>query len=258
MMLIMSITFFFIAIILSMFGKGGGEFYLPILLSFGLPYQKAATMTLFILMTSGITMTIVFRKKALIDMTTGIFIILFSASGAFLGGLVSADINPAYLKLTFAVLLLISAYFISKPPKKEGLFQLGWMWKRTCCGETYSIPVFLVFPLIFLIGFVAGMVGISGGGLVVPVLLLIGNVPLRIAFATNSLLVLFSSALGFSGHIIRTSIDWTSTLILAGIIVLGAIIGANLSSKINLKHLKKIFVYVLIIAAIFMIFKIFH
>lgn len=257
-MITMSIIFFFIAIILSMFGKGGGEFYLPLLLSFGLSYQKAATMTLFILMISGTTMTIVFRKKALIDGTTGIFIILFSSAGAFLGGLISADINPAYLKLIFAILLLISAYFISRPPKKQGLFQIGRMWKRTCCGETYSIPVFFVFPLIFLIGFVAGMVGISGGGLVVPVLLLIGNVPLRIAFATNSLLVLFSSALGFSGHIIRTSIDWNLTLILAGSVVLGALIGANLSTKINLKHLKKIFVYILIIAAIWMIFKIFH
>ena len=91
-----------------------------------------------------------------------------------------------------------------------------------------------------------------------PVLLLIGNVPLRIAFATNSLLVLFSSALGFSGHIIRTSIDWNLSLILAGSVVFGALIGANLSTKINLKHLKKIFVYILIIAAIWMIFKIFH
>ena len=141
-MITMSIIFFFIAIILSMFGKGGGEFYLPLLLSFGLPYQKAATMTLFILMISGTTMTIVFRKKALIDGTTGIFIILFSSAGAFLGGLISADINPAYLKLIFAILLLISAYFLSRPPKKQGLFQIGRMWKRTCCGETYSIPVF--------------------------------------------------------------------------------------------------------------------
>ncbi len=256
-MIIMIITFFLIAIVLSMFGKGGGEFYLPILLSFGLPYQNSATMTLFILMISGTTMMIVFHKKALIDWATGVLIIIFSAAGAFLGGLISANINPAYLKLTFAVLLLVSAYFIAVPPQKKQKFQMGLMWARSCCGEQYSIPVFIVFPAIFIIGFIAGMVGISGGGLVVPLLLLIGNVPLRIAFATNSLLVLFSSALGFSGHIIHTSIDWRLTLFLAGSVVFGAIIGANLSSKMNLKHLKKIFIYILIIAAGWMILKIF-
>jgi uncharacterized membrane protein YfcA len=88
-------------------------------------------------------------------------------------------------------------------------------------------------------------------------LLLAGNIPLRIAFATNSLLVLFSSSLGFLGHILHTSINWTFTLILAVSIVSGALIGANLSTKMNLKHLKKIFVYILVIAAIWMILKIF-
>jgi len=102
-----------------------------------------------------------------------------------------------------------------------------------------------------------GMVGISGGGLVVPLLLLIGNVPLRVAFATNSLLVLFSSTLGFSGHIINTSIDWKLTLVLAVSVFFGAIIGASLSTKVHLKHLKKMFIYILIIAAIWMIIKIF-
>ncbi len=256
-MILYIIIFFFIALILSMFGKGGGEFYVPILLTLGFSYQESATMTLFLLIISGITMSIVFHKKALIDWPVGIGVILTSATGSFLGGFVSADINPLYLKLIFSFLLLVSAYFLAKPIEKRKSFQSRFMWKRSCCNENYSVPVLIVFPLIFLVGFIAGMVGISGGGLIVPILLLIGNVPLRIAFATNSIMVLFSSAFGFLGHILKTSIDWHLTIFLALAIVAGAIVGANLSTRINIKHLKKIFIFILIFAALWMILKIF-
>jgi len=45
--------------------------------------------------------------------------VLSSASGAFLRGFISADVNPIYLKITFAVLLLIASYFIAYQPKKR-------------------------------------------------------------------------------------------------------------------------------------------
>ncbi|OQX56702.1 MAG: hypothetical protein B5M53_00060 [Candidatus Cloacimonas sp. 4484_209] len=55
---------FLIAIVLSMFGKGGGEFYVPILVTAGIAYQQAATTSLFILMVSGTIMMAVFHRKA--------------------------------------------------------------------------------------------------------------------------------------------------------------------------------------------------
>jgi len=257
-MLLLGIILFLIALILSMFGKGGGEFFVPIFITAGISFHLAATTSLFILMVSGLTMTLVYHRKALIDWGTGLSVILTSATGAFLGGYISAGIKPIYLKILFAVLLLISAYFLSKPEKEQSkIFMIGPIRKRNCCGENYKFPVLIVLPTIFVIGFIAGMVGISGGGLIVPLLIILGGMPLRIAFATNSVMVLFSSTMGFLGRGLSSGVNWKFALTMAVFVATGALIGSHFSTRVKLKHLKKIFVWILIIAAIWMILKIY-
>jgi len=248
---------FIIAVILSMFGKGGGEFYVPIFLTAGIAFNQSATTSLFLLMVSGVTMMLVYRRKALLDWKLGLVVVASSATGSFIGGYLAVGVNPAYLKVVFAVLLLISAFFMAKKKRESLPIRWGFMWKRKCCGEEYTFPVFVVLPVIFVIGFLAGMVGISGGGLIVPLLIILGGMPLRIAFATNSIMVLFSSAFGFIGHGITTSIDWRFTLIIAFFVAAGALTGSLLSSRVKVENLKKIFVWVLIIAAVWMIVKVY-
>lgn len=248
---------FVIAAILSMFGKGGGEFYVPIFLTIGIGFNQAATTSLFILMVSGTIMMLVYNRKALLDWKLGFAVVAASASGSFIGGYLSIGVNPVYLKIVFAVLLLISAFFMAKKERKSIPVTWGYMWKRKCCDEEYNFPIFIVLPVIFIIGFLAGMVGISGGGLIVPLLIILGGMPLRIAFATNSIMVLFSSALGFLGHGLKASIDWHFTLIVAAFIAAGALTGAHFSSRVKVSRLKKIFVWILIIAAVWMVLKIY-
>ncbi len=256
-MILLGISFYAIAFVLSMLGKGGGEFYVPILITLGIPYQQAAATSLFILMVSGFLMMIVYHKKALIDWTTGATVIITTSLGSFLGGFISPNIDPKWLKLTFAILLFISLWFISHPPKQKETLKIGPRLKRRCCGEIYEFPLFIVLPIIFIIGFLAGMVGISGGGLIVPLLIILGDMPIRIAFATNSIMVLFSSLTGFIGRGLKISIDWKFTLILAIFVGLGALSGAHFSSKIKVHQLRKIFLWVIGTAGIWMIVKIF-
>ncbi len=256
MMIFLGILLFFITIILSMLGKGGGEFFVPIFLAYGIPYHQAASASLFILMVSGFIMTLIYHKKALIDWYTGIIMILSVASGSFLGGFISAKVSVIVLKIIFSTLLLISAFLISR--KKKNLnFKFGPILKRKCCDYEYEIPILIVIPSVFFIGFIAGMVGISGGGLIVPLLIILGNMPMRLAFATNSIMVLFSATTGFIGKGLSVGIDWKFNITMATFAALGSIIGSHFSTKVKTENLKKIFVYVILIAAIWMIIKIF-
>ncbi len=254
--LILVPVLFALALVLSIFGKGGGEFYVPILLTVGLEFHKAAATSLFLLMASGATMMAIFGRKRLVDWGLALAIFSTSGLGSFLGGFVSAEISPIYLKLLFAILLLISAYFISKPMNRRFDLNFGPMWFRSYQDGTYGIRLALVLPMVFAVGLAAGLVGISGGGLIVPILILFGGVPIRVAFATNSVLVLLTSATGFLGHALNTPIDWPFTLILASSVISGAVIGAELSTKIRVSKLRKSFVWILVVAAIWMIAKI--
>ncbi|MBB6063350.1 hypothetical protein HNP65_001820 [Thermosipho japonicus] len=253
-MIILGFILFGVTLVLSMLGKGGGEFFVPIFLAAGIPYQQAASASLFILMVSGLIMMLVFHKKTLIDWNVGLILILSVASGSFFGGFISASINEVVLKITFSVLLIISAFFIARP-KKRSIVNFGIKIKRKCCGESYEIPILIIIPIVFVIGFIAGMVGISGGGLIVPLLIIIGNMPMRISFATNSLMVLFSATTGFIGRGISTDINWKFNIVMALFAAIGSLIGSHFSTKVKIENLKKIFVFVLVFASVWMFVK---
>lgn len=236
-----------------MFGKGGGNFFVPIFVIYGIPFHQAASTSLFILMISGLTMLIVFNRKTLIDWKTGLSVIAFSSTGAFIGGFISSSIPVIYLKINFSVFSIISAYFLYKSNKNSSNINFGPIWKRKLGIEEYNFPVAIVLPLVFIVGIFAGMIGISGGALIVPILIVLGNLPLRIAFATNSLNILFSSTAGFLGHGISNHIHWKFAITMAIFVLIGSAIGSMMSTKVNAELLKIFFVIILVIAA-FMIY----
>ncbi len=264
------IVVFSVATILSMFGKGGGEFYVPLLLTMGIGYQSAATTSLLCLVFSGSAMTFVYhRKMRQVDWLLAI--VLFSTAGifSFFGGFFSGYIPPFYLKITFALTILVAAgvmylkkrAYIRKVEEiiegEERPMKGRFVWHRKSPEGDFEMNLLYVLPAVGMIGFLAGMLGISGGGLIVPIIIILGSVPLRTAFATNSVLVLLTSLMGFAGRGLGTGIDPYLSLPIATAALLGALGGATLSKKVDVKELERYFIIVLIIAALWMLYKAF-
>ena len=74
----------------------------------------------------------------------------------------------------------------------------------------FDVHIFYLVVPIAVAAFLAGMVGISGGGLIVPIAVILGGIPIgRIAMVTNTFLVLASSSMGFLGHAVNGRVDWS-------------------------------------------------
>ena len=86
------------SLIFSMFGRGGGEFYLPIMLTvLSLTYYTCAGISLFLIMLQGLSMIIVYHgKHRLVDWQLALALGLTVGACSFLGGFLSYRI-PAYL-----------------------------------------------------------------------------------------------------------------------------------------------------------------
>ena len=65
-----------------------------------------------------------------------------------------------------------------------------------------------------LVGGIAGMLGVSGCGLIIPLCVVLGGMPLRIAIGTNTLLLIRSTASSFLGHLLTTPFHWEIGLLL--------------------------------------------
>jgi uncharacterized membrane protein YfcA len=89
-------------------------------------------------------------------------------------------------------------------------------------------------PLIFILGFAVGvftgMVGAGGGFMILPVLVLLGGLPVKVAIGTDLLIIAAKSLVGFVGEVQAVEeIDYA----LVGLVTLLSLAGMVLGTHLN-------------------------
>jgi uncharacterized protein len=251
---LVSFVVLIVAITTAVAGRGGGNFYVPILVASGLLINNAATSAQLILMVTALVATFVFYSYKTIDWKLALVLDPPTDIMAFIGGYFAHYFIGYYLKFIFAFLLVIAALLILKPVKEHintGEKQFGF-WNRSFDNYSYKVNLWMAIPITALTGFFAGMIGISGGSFKIPLMVLACGVPIRIAVGTSSAMVAVTALMGFLGHSVAGDFRpfWSVPLIcMAGI---GGLIGGNIAVKMRPLHLKKIFAYTTLAAAVFM------
>ncbi|MBN1353200.1 MAG: sulfite exporter TauE/SafE family protein [Candidatus Omnitrophica bacterium] len=239
---------------MSMIGRGGGNFYVPVLIAAGASMNMAATSAQLILMTTALVATFVFHRFKTVDWKLALVIDPPTDIMAFAGGYFGHYFAGGYLKFLFAVLLVIAAFLMLKPVKEhvnDDNRRFGY-WNRSFGGYDYRVNLWMVIPITALVGFFAGMLGISGGSFKIPLMVLACGVPMKIAIGTSSAMVAVTALMGLTGHGIAGDFNPIWVVPLACMAGLGGLIGGKISVKTEPLRLKKIFAYTTLAAAVFM------
>jgi len=253
------LVMFCIATVFSAMGVGGGVLYTPVQLLFGINFHTAAATSLFLIMITSLSATLVFRKSGAVDWPMAIVLEASTTLGAFLGGLFSGHFSGRFLTYLFAGVLAVAAFFMVKhfqtPDRCRGLPSNFFRWRREIALEIYCINLAVALPITFVAGVVSGLIGVSGGILKVPMMVLLFGVPMNIAVGSSAFMVGLTAIGGFLGHLAAGHVDWRMALIVVPGIFLGAQIGARTSVKIDKTKMKHFFGYVLAILAAFLIIR---
>ena len=110
----------------------------------------------------------------------------------------------------------------------------------------------MALPITAATGWIAGMVGISGGAFKVPLMVLACGVPMRVAVGTSSAMIAVTALMGLLGHSAAGDFDaaWVIPASLAAFT--GGLAGGTVSLKTKSKNLQRIFAYTTFGAAFFM------
>ena len=253
------LAMFAIASVFSALGAGGGVLYTPVQLFFGIEFHTAASTSLFLIMVTSLSATLVFRKAATVDWPLAIVLEILTALGAFLGGLYSGHFSGRFLIYLFSGVLAIAAFFMVKHfevPNRCGEKPGGFFrWHRGIGTERYCVNLALALPLAFVAGAVSGLVGVSGGILKVPMLVLLFGVPMNIAVGSSAFMVGLTASGGFLGHLAAGHFDWKIALALIPGIFIGGQIGARASVKVDKTKMKRFFGVILAALALFLIIR---
>ena len=102
-------------------------------------------------------------------------------------------------------------------------------------------------------GFFAGMVGISGGSFLVPLMVVGSGVPMRTAVGTTTAMLAATAFTGFLGNALHGGFDPALAIPCGLVAIVGGLIGSKIALKTKPKHLKSISGIITIIAALIML-----
>ncbi|RME46491.1 MAG: sulfite exporter TauE/SafE family protein [Chloroflexi bacterium] len=241
MLILLVLLFLALAFTFSMLGLGGAMVYNPILVWFGFDFKEVVVPTGLLL--NGLTAASaawVYYRKGMIDFSVALPLIITSAIGAPLGAYFTQFIPLQWLLGLFAAAVVLAGgrmILISSSHEPENV--RGTPRQRTIWGALLGIGI----------GFIAGLLGIGGGFLIVPLLMAMGY-PTKLAAATSAFVVVFSSVTGFLGHLAVGHFDWQLMAALAVSVVLGSQLGAHvMHSRLKPRALKQMFGVVLLFIA---------
>lgn len=225
---------------LGLLGGGGSILTVPVLVYvLGYPVKTAIPMSLVVV---GITSLLAAAGHARAGMVHWRAAVAFGPP-AVVGALAGAQLGlrvPAGLQLgLFAVIMMLAA---------------GAMWagpQRWAGGAAPAPrPLGRVGLLGAAVGVLTGLVGVGGGFLYVPVLVLLAGLEMKPAVGTSLLLIVLSSAAGFARYAGSVALDWGVIATFTGLAFLGALAGTRLGRSASPGALRRGFALLLLVMGV--------
>jgi len=247
------------AAVFSALGQGGGVLYTPIQIFFGVDFHTAAATTLFLIMVSSFSSTLIFRGAKRVDWGMALTLESATVAGAFLGGAFSGYFSAKVLTWVFSGVLTFAAafmvYSVRRQHECDGTKSRFSQWVRRTGEGVYCVNLAIALPLSFVAGGLSGLVGVAGGVLKVPMLVLLFGVPMDMAVGSSAFMVGLTALGGFTGHLAAGNFDWKPALALAPGVFVGGQLGARWALGLGHARLRRIFGLFLVMLAAFMVFS---
>jgi len=227
----------------SMIGLGGGIIVVPVLTFFGFSPTLAASNSLFAAFSNAVGSTVSYSRQKRIDYSLGLKLGLLSIPGTVLGAYLSSDVTPGIFKILFGLVLISSAVYI-------------FMRKKIETKEKNLTKQMIVFVIAasFFAGIISSFLGIGGGIVFVPLMVVGIGMTMKKAAPTSQFILLFASLSGIITHSILGHPDFLQAGLLAAGAFVGGIIGARLSLDIKERSLQILVSAIIVIAAIKLFF----
>jgi len=227
---------FLISLVLTMVGLGGGLIFSPLFVILELPKTAAASASLFLNLIAAGAASFTYTRRKMVDFSVSIPLIISSSLAAPIGSYfnVRIDLKP-FLVIMAVVLALAGARMLMPPPGDAGG---GGMPPSKKFAGGIAIGA--------CIGLMGGLLGIGGGVFVVPLLIYVLKTPTKIAAASSTFIVCFSSLTGFLGYAAMERINWVFILPAAVASFAGGQAGARImSTRLKGKSIRIIFSIIL-------------
>ncbi len=249
-------------------GGGGSILAVPVLIyTLGQSPAQAATGSLVVVAVTALIGAVTAHRQGNVMLQRGLTFGIVGIGGAVAGGKASAHVPEAVLLAAFAVLMLLigsvmAGRLVRHRSSKVGDKGRSEAQKRAALDDpiitfagTFACQCPLALKVLVTataVGFLTGFLGVGGGFLVVPVMVLALGLPMDLAAGTSLVAITLMSV---AALVVRVGVgatpDWSLVLALTGASAVGGLFGAMLAARTRTAKLSAAFTALVLAVALY-------
>jgi len=239
----------FIGFLSGLFGVGGGFLMTPLLIFLGIPAPVAVATEANQIVASSVSGVIAHWRRKNVDFKMGAVLLLGGIVGSSLGVLLFALLEKIgqldlVIKLSYVfflgiigVLMLwesIRTYIKSQKPEfyRRKLHKHNWLHglplKMRFRRSKLYISALVPFFIAAFVGVLSAIMGVGGGFIMVPAMIYLLGMPTSVVVGTSLFQIIFVTA---NVTLLQSVQTQTVDFLLAGILLFGAVIGAQIGAR---------------------------
>jgi len=232
---------------LGLLGGGGSVLTVPIFVyALGFGPKEAIAMSLAVVGVTSLVGAMGHWRAGNVNVRLGAVFGAVAMVGSYLGTRLASFVAGTVQLVIFGVVMLVAATFMFRGSRGQ---------TASPAGEGTVHGGFLTVGLEGLaVGVLTGLVGVGGGFLIVPALVLLG-VPIKKAVGTSLLIISANCAVGVYGYLGRVPFTWNSVVLVTGGTLPGIAAGTYLHRFTSQQVLRRAFAVFLIVVAIFILYQ---
>ncbi len=214
-----------IGLSLGLLGGGGSILTVPILVyAMGFDAKASIAMSLVVVGVTSLIGAIGHWRIGNVHVRVALVFGSVAMVGTFAGARLSTLVSGTFQLLLFALVMIAAGYFMllgRVPGVKQGSGDL-YLTDRS------RLPIVLIMAEGLGVGVLTGLVGVGGGFLIVPALVLLVRIPMKQAVGTSLAVIALKSATGFLGYLGQVEIDWPFIGLFTALAIAGILIGTRI------------------------------
>ncbi|HEU5049716.1 MAG TPA: sulfite exporter TauE/SafE family protein [Gemmatimonadales bacterium] len=237
-----------IGLSLGMLGGGGSTLTVPIFVYIlGFEAKDAIAMSFPVVGATSLVGAVSHWRDGNVEVRTALLFGVVAMAGSFSAARFLAPLMSGALQLALLGMVMLAA--------AVSMFRSAG--RRPLPGVEHEPPIAL--PLLGLValgvGAMTGIVGIGGGFLIVPALVILGRVPMKQAVGTSLLVIAMNTASGYFGYAGRVTMAWGFLAGFTLVAIGGILLGSRLVRYVSQGQLKRAFAVFLIAVGAFVFFQ---
>ena len=232
-----------IGLALGLMGGGGAIITVPVLVyAAQVPPGQAVGMSLAVVGVTSLVGALLKARQGFIHVRAALW---FGGTG-ILGALAGAQLTPLVPPrvLLFLFALLMVAVAVAMLLRKEELLEPFPECRPWRCGLAG-----------LAVGVLTGFLGVGGGFLLVPAMVIFARLPLKVAVGTSLSVIAVNSFAGLAGHWRHTEFNWPLTAGFTAAALVGMGAGLLLTAHVPVRPLSRAFAWFVLAVAGFVLFK---